>query len=1326
MLKLIALGSDGTDSLARGVHLRWAFDSRLGFPENGVRVYRRSNLMVERHCFSTAGAYPGQKVPLSEHDGPLIFYQEGEKVFVPTEFNWHQAIEGGTRIPAMDIMEVSGGISALRVPESAVLLFPEGPVSHVSVTFYVTSSSQFTITPLKGEERYAGKTIDNYPRNTQEWKISAPGITGLEFSGADIFLLSVCYQVCEDHESGSWFELTLGNDLTVPYQLTGDNFSNYYGITDQDYGAALYRLGAKPAERPISQADFAEISQTIGVMRSGDGDTVPVGWSRLAETEGSGDLTTGEPGVDVPATDLLQLSSLQPEMARMLGLYWYDIYAGTYYSYDYKVTAQFPSDHLANLTHQIDFEEFESGLQIPSEWSPGPGVMFKGLNYPSISATPSSLARVEQGFRHNSSNLYLYFNAGVKEVQIFVTFTGSSLRGYAYSSKHPQKVDYKRIYDKEAVLHLHADHIDKVRLYGTGLIVHRIHYDTDQLSDLDLTAFVCGLKAEKSYPLTRPNGLILSDLPMSPSYDSAGNPESSALAGLRWNLPPEPDEILPDGPVAYHVRHLKSGSSWEELTQDKPVYLSASDVENPAPIPGWPTERQLYLHNLAETGRHYYGIRSVDIFGRESLNSYSVSKTFKAQKAPPPALVKAKYLDHSTLDGAGGSTDELLTDTDITLLTTKGTSGLLVQWEWTVEQGKQAPDIQEFRIHTHRGWQNLYQGMVNSYIRTGNLSRFSWGLSEEEIDSFAGLKDLTSAPYIRFRFRLTSGTISTNALAGSWLKIGKESFFILRNTSGSNPLLYVWEPPAEAGGSPELDTHGSITLRPQSTAFVNFKEASGWSDDLATHTEVTAGVGSYSVFIASPAFPSPAFLNPDPEPIRYGQVGVSTINADGIEGIVSTAATVVAVQRTPPPPMSASEIDWGSGMATAANAFGKSTYPIRWKKQGDGLSYFVFRALDQGIFRKDLAERDTRVASDYISVASSLGYTLTSAEADALKTTDYSDLSSTEVHILANMPENAAGFGKIHPKAIREQDPNYQDRAVAVPAIGMPPASGDPLYLLYSDENLEGRGSNTYFYRIQSVGPGGNLSGFSPASTPIGIPQLQPLAAPVISSIKGGEKQVTLSWVKSLSSGLLGYQIYRCTNLALCGDWRRMTHLKTVAGDAYSVSATADPTFTDETAIPRQAYWYGVIAISSDPTGAPLRSPMSRPRTAQAFDLKPPPLPVWDKTESQLVYLDEFGAIYEDEADLPTGDLGEPAIRLCWTIADDTLVYQITKQDLQFPNTLKIMDWEDSFSQSGDTATLLDADIDAESGYRYQIRSRSLAGNTSTGWNTLTIDLSEA
>ncbi len=70
--------------------------------------------------------------------------------------------------------------------------------------------------------------------------------------------------------------------------------------------------------------------------------------------------------------------------------------------------------------------------------------------------------------------------------------------------------------------------------------------------------------------------------------------------------------------------------------------------------------------------------------------------------------------------------------------------------------------------------------------------------------------------------------------------------------------------------------------------------------------------------------------------------------------------------------------------------------------------------------------------------------------------------------------------------------------------------------------------------------------------------------------------------------------------------------------DIFSVAVNGSlPTkefeFADESAIARQAYYYGVVAVALDDAGRWLPSRVSQTVVGQAYDITPPEPPVWDE-----------------------------------------------------------------------------------------------------------------
>jgi len=116
--------------------------------------------------------------------------------------------------------------------------------------------------------------------------------------------------------------------------------------------------------------------------------------------------------------------------------------------------------------------------------------------------------------------------------------------------------------------------------------------------------------------------------------------------------------------------------------------------------------------------------------------------------------------------------------------------------------------------------------------------------------------------------------------------------------------------------------------------------------------------------------------------------------------------------------------------------------------------------------------------------------------------------------------------------------------------------------------------------------------------------------------------------------------VYRTQLPASARDWRKMELIKTNTSDTFTVSVGENIpgqfVFIDATAIPRQPYYYGVIAVGLSDEGKWLKSRMSNVVAGQAYDLTPPEPPVW---------------IFAEWITDATG----PAVRLVWHCAEDNL-----------------------------------------------------------------------
>jgi hypothetical protein len=123
----------------------------------------------------------------------------------------------------------------------------------------------------------------------------------------------------------------------------------------------------------------------------------------------------------------------------------------------------------------------------------------------------------------------------------------------------------------------------------------------------------------------------------------------------------------------------------------------------------------------------------------------------------------------------------------------------------------------------------------------------------------------------------------------------------------------------------------------------------------------------------------------------------------------------------------------------------------------------------------------------------------------------------------------------------------------------------------------------------------------------VAIPKTTSPPVPVITSIAGGENQITVKWAKNPGAAIAGYLLYKTQDIQKAGDWRRMELIKINDADAFTVAVNGNlPAkefeFMDTSAVARQAYYYGVVAVGLSDEGKHLKSKMSAANIGQAWD----------------------------------------------------------------------------------------------------------------------------
>ncbi|NRA10424.1 MAG: hypothetical protein HRT57_00545, partial [Crocinitomicaceae bacterium] len=959
-LEFIGLGTNESEGIEKGIHLRWSFPEKLGFPNSGVRLYRSVN-----HARSVMDCvdYQGVSVAIPIN---VLDYESGDNTNHSNDpLEWFGGFTGNDlKEPVKKInvqqtdLKRSGKrpfpfccfpqtkpANALKLPETIHLKFKKCPPSRIEIYVNIVKKTKFTIIAQSGQEKY--EPIEVSPPKTGKRKIIiwAPEITQLHFKGFEIHILRICTYCCRD--TREWEPMTKG-EYGFPL---GKNITT-------DYNEALRRIeaiGVTP--EPISLDEFDELRDLMLQMRIPDGESVPVGWSIPELEEGEDD------SLETSSYDILRITQLNKRIARIIGTYWIDDNVQRSKIYDYKIEVKYPKDHLARLEHQIDFNLFDSDENIQAT-EVYDNVVFMNLSAPKIVKNTSELFRSDKGLSFNSisSNFIvgnetkIQFNTTVKEVQIFVKFTSTELVIKARSFNDPNYVYpiTETFTDQEVVAKISGADIDELILEGDGIVIYRFHYDHERLSGLQLSKIICGLRPIPGGELEAPEDLIATQLPSGSSYDEDLELVSKYTVGLHWDAHLNPNRRrYANGPVAYNAYRLDDSLNPENITKEEPVYITTSSLEEQQELPdNWPEARQYYQDGHLIKDEFAYHVTALDLFGRESDLSNKAVVNLIGNVPPPPDNVNAKYLDHSTLNNDGTSSDPNLNSDDIAILEREGVSGIVVDWNWTEAQEAVCDDVQKFEIHFEHGWLNLFKGSPTSTPSIEVLNVSDLALTADELIQFPKLDGLTTVESYKFDVELEKDAIE-DGMRLSWLKQGYNTFLVLKNSSGSTGSIWVLDPIVLIDNENlaeyihvDIDENKafSIALDILSPGIIDYNSPDSWTDtsisaevNFSDFETDTGDEKVYRHFIPSPAFPFPDFVEGESKPMRYGQIAVNTWNSEDVEGAVSNSSAIIAVYRTGPPAIDPSYLDYGTAMTTPPDVYGKSTFYMRWKKIGHGL-----------------------------------------------------------------------------------------------------------------------------------------------------------------------------------------------------------------------------------------------------------------------------------------------------------------------------------------------------------------------------------------------------
>lgn len=1255
-LNLHAHPTDGADGIAKGIHLRWFFPYKLGFPKNGFRLFRRPSNSKFHVCLDFKGQAAYLKVPFKLTKGTAT---------VGTLSYLKASTDKAT-------VKTIGGRKGLAFPHAFRMKFQRS-FHRAEVTLAATGP----VTILaKAEDdvvwRYNFRGANINDVHTITIPVSAFTIIEFRSKTGIVWIHKICFWDC--HLGSGWKEMENPCGFYLPFHKYAPAVYKKLKPSSCDINEDIIRCRLGNDACHFSGKNLDDLRSILEPLGQ-DGIKLPVGWAKLQMPGEPLPCETNEkqPSISLSYYDLVLAQSLNPMLARLLGLFWTDANADPDAYYDYKVEADWPREDgtLWKLEHEVVFNEetgrgyFHLFNYIP--WDrpiETDNLVFIGDN-PRIVGAENSFARVTTGLSFNFPRpqaVDLFFAKPVKETQLFISQRGRNTKVRAIFDDGYQQLSIFN--PSTGVVAIHDDRgepdedgnlkppasLTSIQIIGSGVVFHRVHYDYEFIPHGKRYAVVCGIQIKEQEPLKAPENLRAYCLQggLVSKKDDCTKVNYNYRLGLTWDVPVnETTHLTTDAPVGYHVWRRDPRGNDSLLTPGGPAVVNLENnddellkpesiVVNDAGEPERIDERVLYHDPVLEKGTYQYRIQAVDIFGRVSeLYPWDAGASriaeVEARPAlpPPPLAVHAKLLDPD---------DRFLTAEERTWLEASNPQdglpfyGLHVSWKWPGNLQQQAPLALGFNIHFKRDFFNLIRLRPSSVSGNGTVLTFDDPVPQGIDNEWLRQKNL---------YRITA--TGTNSITLDQRPGFVDVSGVARNNLLLRDLVIPVRTPVSQGG-----------------AAVAMDDPRNW-DALVGRVAITVPTeDSYEVYLSLRDL---AFTFPDFTPangivsikFQNAQIGVSTYITEGGGG-VSSPSTIQAVYRSQPVVdnpgttiQTGAGVDINTESATRANVYGKSSYTFRWPApEDDGVKYFVHRCMDQSLVLQDKQLRESRDPSMYgpvLDMLESIGVPFTPQERADLSdvSLDYSSFPFPRkmLMVLANMPDMIDAFARL----------NHQPLGKAAPA---------DIEVSYTDGTLEGLGTNVYFYRFRAVDEIGNLSDFSLTSLPVVIPKVTAPPRPSITKINGGDRRIAITW--GHLPGITRYWIYRTDDSEKADDYRDMIG----DGSPFYVDVVDDDVsylaFDDSNVVAQVDYYYGVIGVGA----GGFRTEMSVVRSARAIDLTPPPPPTIDDIDWGLVVDGEFVSVNElDEVEAR----GANAIRVAWTLAGDHLQSKV--------QIMGILDFED-------------------------------------------------
>jgi len=815
LLNMVARGTPGGSRRAdgseieRGVHLRWQVAPELGFPSGGFDIYRR----VENNghywrcgAFRQADVVGAAWLP---HDDDHL------RPGVTLKFPGKVVIAAGCRPGATNAASFPG--------EREVRLNFEQPVRVVRIVFhgntagnptaeaYSLSSEGPVLLARQRARKRGGQRILTLHANPTDYVV---------LRGTDMVLCELCFVLLREGRDRFWPDTPLNGNTPIYLPITHPVWDSPHRHTPDDQAEARSRLpaGLLQETRTAYVAGFRDDLHAILYDLVG---TDPQRLYRLRNADQRSAAT-----LDWPGMNLVQLLALDPNLARVLGLYWHDEPPSADAYFDYRVIAHYGDASYPGLG--IDFARLEPGRRF------GPTLEHAGLTFVSPNPVEVSSA-IWAGSQHSG----LHFGRELAAAPIAITLpertgpprsvtlhlvTEAAISASAYLGP-TRMASLIKTAGEVTMLFEHPSGIDTILLFPLGdvdLVSIVMRENIDPLGDVVYDAF--HVRTNTPAPASRPSLGPPQVVEAGTGISEKGRlMTGQSRVDLRWKRGEAGgNHLLADEPIFYLVQR-------GDLADDGETVLAKSVLNEAAPTlvserPHSDAGPAMYSDRSVPDGTYWYSVRGIDLFG--VLGDWGPSQEIVVhdrQPPPPPQGVKASYLDPA---------DPSLSQEDRDWALANG-PGVRLTWQWPGLFSMQAPDVAEplgeFRAYTTKGVLNRLDGTALSVTAHGATSTVSTDIK------WPG---------------------AANELVGLSLRIGQSFFTIGGNTSGDNCVFTV-----DNLSVPDLAPAPgpcSLTICSDHSAWRDYGRASNWRRRLTVAPvrdarQITARVATVTNFDAASA-----------------------------------------------------------------------------------------------------------------------------------------------------------------------------------------------------------------------------------------------------------------------------------------------------------------------------------------------------------------------------------------------------------------------------------------------------------------------------------------